>query len=53
MSNKVIKSKKNQIIKGRVTDEKFNEIQKFVEEKGFSVSSLVAVAVSEYIKNNK
>ena len=53
MDNKVVKSKKTQIIKGRVTEEKFNEVQKFVEDKGFTVSSLVSVAVSEYIKKNK
>lgn len=53
MNEKVVKSKKTQIIKGRVTEEKFKEVQQYVEDKGFSVSSLVAVAVSEYIKKNK
>lgn len=53
MDENIKKSKKNQIIKGRVSEEKFLEIQKFIDDKGFSMSSLVAVAVSEYIKNNK
>ena len=53
MSEKVIKSKKNQIIKGRVSDKKYEEVQAYRQEKGLSVSSLVAVAVSEYMKNNK
>ena len=53
MAENIKKSKKTQIIKGRVTEEKFIEVQKFVEEKGFSVSSLVAVAVTEYINKNR
>ena len=53
MSDKVVKTRKTQIIKGRVSDKKYEEVQAYIEEKGLSVSSLVAVAVSEYMKNNK
>lgn len=47
------KSNKNRVIKGYLTEKKYLEVQKFLEETGISVSSLVAMAVSEYIKKNK
>ena len=50
MSEKVSKSR---VIKGCLTEKKFAEVQKYAEETGISVSSLVVVAVLEYIKKNK
>lgn len=50
MSEKVNKTK---VIKGCLTEKKYEEVQKFAEETGLSVSSLVVMAVSEYIKKNK
>lgn len=47
------KARKEKVIKSRVTEEKYAEVQKYIEETGLSVSSLVALAVSEYMKNNK
>lgn len=47
------KARKEKVIRSRVTEEKYKEVQKYIEETGMSVSSLVALAVSEYMKNNK
>lgn len=51
--DKATKSIKSKVIKGCLTEQKYDEVQKFAEETGISVSSLVVVAVSEYIKKNK
>lgn len=53
MSKEVEKVRKNKVLRSRVTEEKYAEVQKYIEEKGISVSSLVALAVSEYMKSNK
>ena len=50
---KLVKARKDRVIRSRVTEEKYQEVQKYIEETGMSVSSLVALAVSEYMKNNK
>lgn len=47
------KSNKTKVIKGCLTEKKYDEVQKFAEETGISVSSLVVMAVSEYIKKNQ
>jgi hypothetical protein len=47
------KTNKTKVIKGYLTEKKFDDVMKFLEETGMSMSSLVAVAVSEYIKKNK
>lgn len=43
-------TKKTERITFLVTEEKKKEIEKVAEEKGLTVSGLVMVAVSEYIK---
>ena len=53
MKNQAEKSTKTKVIKGCLTEKKYQEVQVFAEETGISVSSLVVVAVSEYIKKNK
>ena len=50
---KLVKARKERVIRSRVTEEKYQEVQKYIHETGMSVSSLVALAVSEYMKNNK
>ena len=47
------KARKEKVIRSRVTEEKYVEVLKYVEETGMSVSSLVSLAISEYMKNNK
>ena len=47
------KARKDFVIRSRVTKEKYVEVLKYVEETGMSVSSLVSLAISEYMKNNK
>lgn len=37
----------------KVSDAKYNEIVSFADEKGISISALLVLAVSEYIKANK
>ena len=44
---------KNRVIKGYLTEKKYLEVLKYLEETGISISSLVVMAVSEYIKKNK
>lgn len=46
------KSKKSELISLRVTPEKYEEIVGYAVEKGISISALMALAVSEYIKKN-
>lgn len=46
------KAKKIKVIKGCLTEEKYNDIQKYSEESGISISSLVIVAVLEYMKRH-
>lgn len=53
MKEKVEKKRKEKVIRSRVTEEKYAEVQKYVEETGISISSLVSLAVSEYMKKNK
>ena len=53
MKEKVEKKRKEKMLFSRVTEEKYAEVQKYIEETGISVSSLVALALSEYMKNNK
>lgn len=36
----------------KVSDAKYNEIVSFAEEKGITISALLVLAVSEYIKAN-
>lgn len=52
-TTKIEKTSKTKVIKGCLTEKKYNEVQQFAEDIGVSVSSLVVMAVSEYIKNNK
>ena len=53
MNNKVDKAIKTKVIKGCLTEKKYDEVQKYAEEIGISVSSLVVMAVTEYMKNNQ
>lgn len=47
------KCNKNKVIKGCLTENKYAEVLQYAEETGISISSLVVVAVLEYIKKNK
>ncbi len=44
------KAKKIKVIKGCLTEEKYHDIQRYASDIGISISSLVVVAVLEYIK---
>ena len=46
-------SKRTKHLGVKVSDAKYNEIVYFADEKGISISALLVLAVSEYIKANK
>lgn len=45
-------SKRTKHLGVKVSDAKYNEIVSFADEKGTSISALLVLAVSEYIKAN-
>ena len=53
MNNKVDKTNKTAFLQARVTEKKYEEVKKYSEDTGVSISALVALAVSEYMKKNK
>ena len=52
MEKNIEKSRKTKFIGIRVNEKKYEEINKYAEDTGISISSLVAIAVSEYLKKN-